>query len=337
MLLVLLACSEPALPIVARWQADRAAAEAQIRAMPPVERALAIQALARAAPGETLELCEAAPDEATRADCVRINNRPHLRQELDEVPSASERVRPAPGPPSDRLPVPPPLEHDWSRGAEPACDNDACRTAAARERATRGDWPGVLGACAALSADKWREDCYFQAAEHAARSLGAVAYPDASRLCHLATEFRAQCQGHLANELSHRPSESVAVIGELWKEYPAFRDTYLDLYWSEHAMSLFKGTAEASDHPEAERYYRMERALARVADADVRPLWPEDEPGEDQFPAMRVRAVGRRAWSSDPAIDERICALEAEGAAKRPSRERLAAGLDDPEPVVRWT
>ncbi len=302
------------------------------------ERAVALQALARAYPGDTTKICELAPTTASRADCTRINERPHLRDNHGQSPPPSERTRASPGPATDRLPVPEALSVTLVAGERPDCTDETCLAERARHAAMNRDWAGVLGACRAISAEKWQEDCYFQSAEAATRKNGASVYTEASQLCSLAAAWRAQCQAHLANELNTDPDGAVPAIERTWSHTPQFMTQFLDLYWSEHAMAVFGGRARPSREAIADRYFRMERAMSVPKEVrSVRPLWPKDEPGEERFPAMRFRAVGRRAYDEDPAIDQRICALEAEATRSSPDRAVFEVGLGDPVPVVRWT
>ena len=77
--------------------------------------------------------------------------------------------------------------------------------------------------------------------------------------------------------------------------------------------------------------------------------WPGDEAGDASHPATWYWGTGRRTYSPDPAIDQRICLLEAfaqvgmaaldtgDAATAATARARIEEAWEDPDPAVSWT
>ncbi len=65
--------------------------------------------------------------------------------------------------------------------------------------------------------------------------------------------------------------------------------------------------------------------------------WAETLPGEEEFTAIPYLQDARRAWSSDPDLDRRLCVLEASARVIPLDLGMLVEGLGADEVVVRWT
>lgn len=98
--------------------------------------------------------------------------------------------------------------------------------------------------------------------------------------------------------------------------------------------------AERAAHV-GERMARTERrkggqpmAASRV---QVRSLWHENMPGEETIAWTAFMQSARRAISSNPDTDARICVLEAGARLSPPAQGLLEQGLRDEDPLVRWT
>ncbi|MCK6504231.1 hypothetical protein L6R53_12655 [Myxococcota bacterium] len=85
---------------------------------------------------------------------------------------------------------------------------------------------------------------------------------------------------------------------------------------------------------------RAPRRQARPMPAGRTPvvgLWAEDLPGEEGLAAVAWLGDARRALAEDPAVDLRICVLEAAARSSPAQVDLLVEGLGDPQPLVRWT
>ena len=65
--------------------------------------------------------------------------------------------------------------------------------------------------------------------------------------------------------------------------------------------------------------------------------WPSDLEGEDEIPATIYLGTSRRAWSSDPALDRKICLLEAAALMTPVETALLTGAASDSDPILRWT
>ncbi|MFT5679699.1 MAG: hypothetical protein ACI8RZ_000604 [Myxococcota bacterium] len=369
--------------VVAAWPGDADGVTAAIAEHPVVEaRIVMVSALIAAYPEQLgadpdAPLCAVLPEGGTRDRCGQLHSRPHLqlRTPSDKPTTlrpgggpASNSIRPS-RPMTSRLADTPPSAHDCGE----APDLTGCLIAAAQEASDPGE---VVGLCGKITAESWRGECLFLAAE--ARVAGEPgAYVDAASLCTLAAPFVQECHHHLIVSLAGQDDLSgVAASEALLVETWGSRDPYMaqitvDRLWSEavgnrvavslegaraglpaHAqrhlqasvVAVLLAAEGAGAHDLAGWVARSEAVLAdgaavsEEARALVRAVerWPQDGPGEAVRPATFYLGTARRTFSEDATTDLAICVLEA--AARVAGGEGLVAeGLVHPDEAVRWT
>jgi hypothetical protein len=166
----------------------------------PVLQVVAVTRLADQGALLTADLCRALEQQATRRRCFRFARRPHLTQD-DLSQPVRERARPAPGPPAALLAPDPAVESTLTgvSTSDPGCrdmPHDECHVHYARLAARKGRVADAAGLCAAVTEERWRWECAFEAAEQAARRGGAPGHLGMVELCLRAGTFRARCLQH---------------------------------------------------------------------------------------------------------------------------------------------
>lgn len=186
--------------VTARWEADPAGTAAAIGRLPDtVARIALVNALAEAHPGKTADLCRLLPPGDAGRRCQQLNARPHLWQS-----GAAEARASADGPAQAGLEVldpAAPLPSPWAAAPARAvpCPGDAntCQTDEALRAARQGQPDAVAGACNAIAEDRWRQECYFQAADAMTERPEPGRAADAVRLCLGASTYFSQCLVHV--------------------------------------------------------------------------------------------------------------------------------------------
>lgn len=227
------------------------------------------------------------------------------------------------------------------------------------ERACSADRPGPCGSAVELCAQAgpFRTPCLVQVAGELASLAPAAASESGNDWATIAGRLREARQ-------------------RLQPIDPILADRFLHRTWAE-ALMLSYGTArqiggnpldfvpaEAAAHVRAGIAWRLstqrdsgtlEQRAAHVLAAEQRrtrdpivvPMqlgrikipthWIVDLPGEEEFPWVTFLQDARRAVSSDPRVDARICVLESAARAYPMDLDMLVEGLGDEEVVVRWT
>lgn len=179
--------------LLALWQADPAAAERALAAVEdPIERQVLVLHIAEQTPGRSEALCALLPHGPTLRRCERIHERPHLRASPERLKDdAALGLSFGEG-----------VQDPWEgvRVVEVPCDHEAlrvsCQNDAARFSAANGRAKSAAAACLALEESRWRQECFFLAAEAWLSGSEAEALPEGLKLCYAAGEFRDRCALH---------------------------------------------------------------------------------------------------------------------------------------------
>lgn len=222
LLLFLAACAGDGLPsslrdcadttCQARWVEQRWAedpeevAHALKELEDPVARTNLVRTLTTAHPGEATPLCDLLSPSSAQQDCRNRNRRPHLLPAGKGVPRAVSSTREpgesSAGPESHGLAPLSALRSPWAETAPEtvtcAVEARVCQSEAASTRAAAGDTAGAAAACNAVEASAWRDECFFQAGEQAARARAA---DNAVALCMAAGSFVGRCLSHVVREV----------------------------------------------------------------------------------------------------------------------------------------
>lgn len=197
----------------------------------------------------------------------------------------------------------------------------ACRVVAAR--ALEGD--DRAEACAEISTDHWRDECWFDLAEHHAADQRWDAAMDA---CERAGDYRVDCARHLAEETFRRP-DGDAVLVALYARFPD----------AAKALEMNREQIEARTADTRERIEEA-AALDAIHQSGVVSLAscaPQDRDAcretaakvlEERWRKAAQRQAQRRAalcggkaaetdvprlrWEPDPVLDARMAALRVE-------------------------
>ncbi len=180
--LVLMACTSapPLTPdlAVTRFEQDPQALQAEIAALPDaLERQALVLALAETFPGETLGFCELL-EERARKRCEAANNRPHLSADKQPPEPLGALMQGWPSP--------------WKDWPGTGSRSDALSRAKVAPNIDE-----AAAACHAQPLGRYRDECFFQAAE--AR--------EEPKLCLGAGGFAPNCLGHVARRTAeHAPT-----------------------------------------------------------------------------------------------------------------------------------
>ena len=244
-LLPFLACSGPSKPtdLVAEFQSEPERVMEWVRGLDdPVLQEGAILTLVDAYPGKTGALCASLGEGAPKRRCERSNQRPHLWTIRTTQGPEPRRTRRGGGPLNARLVLPAEMMTRWQdTEAEPgSCQPDSaeyhvCLQTDAIAFASQGDVESAARRCLAASTDRWRQDCFFSAAE--AVPLDEAFYGRALDLCLGAGSFSPECHGHVL--LTLRPANSRGDSDRLEDHADAFQAAqWLEDYWRERSPEM---------------------------------------------------------------------------------------------------
>ena len=255
--------------MVQRWRQDREAVTDALRQMEdPLRRLTLVMALTEAWPGETHPLCDLLADPLARERCSTINSRPHLWPQRPAT-SAHETTGPVATQPGSGGLLPADAASPWAELApdsEP-CTRPAhtatCYAARAHALAARQLPQQAASACLAISQDKWRWDCIFQASEALLAPRRPQDYGPAADLCLLAGDFTNECLAHARMALAEQaPSatgdaagwarmEQVAVaIHTYWARYdPTFAELVQGRFWADGLAYAYSDTPTVCGDP----------------------------------------------------------------------------------------
>ncbi len=203
------ACRQAA--VLDAWRADPDAAVPLVRALEPLERMSAVNAVMEEDPARAPMLCPLLEPASAVAQCQERAQRGHLFVKPKAPAAATWGPTHAGG--VAAVPDVPSALADVAAAAPAHCADKAtfptCTREVALAHARAGEARAALAACRALPDDRLRDDCAFAAAE---ARLGDAPdrYAAASELCLAAGHFAGQCLGHLARALA-APGPSAAV------------------------------------------------------------------------------------------------------------------------------
>lgn len=152
------------------------------------EQLAALEDALLADPAQALALCAEVTTPNARDRCARLRKRPHLWQPRPEA------AVDLPSPYSST----PALTEPCGQHPQPR----ACWSRFAYGKSAAGDMTAAAGACAAVDAGPWREECWFQAGEAAAERRLAAGYADSLAMCALAGRFQRDCLAHSVSLLA---------------------------------------------------------------------------------------------------------------------------------------
>ena len=204
-----------------RWAGDRASVLAGLATLEPVEQAIVVQALTEAFPGDSREACDVLPeDDPAWRRCDSLNVRPHLwqidREDPEAGPAGSGKLYRS-------LAVSQPVTNPWvgMEGQLAPCEDEnlrsTCQSEAGIAFAAQGRSRDAAMACQALDEPQWREECFFQVADAAARAERRSS-PEIVELCMGAGDYVSRCLGHLATNLADRAPSALSPDAEHWAE-----------------------------------------------------------------------------------------------------------------------
>jgi len=186
--------------VLQAWAADPEEGLALLLALPDeVERtATAVQVL-EVHPKEVGPLCGRLPQGATLERCIRVSRRPHLnppKEERGKRPLFFDQLEDV-----DQNHAPGEVTPDLGSCGS-SQDLISCLREAALAKAQVGDVRAAAALCAAIPLtsnppERWRSDCFFNAAERLVEIQGHNHYAQAVGLCHEAKKYFAPCVTHL--------------------------------------------------------------------------------------------------------------------------------------------
>lgn len=198
-------------------------------------------------PAQALSLCDEVTAPNARDRCARLRKRPHLWQ--PRVEAAVAIPSPYTGTPALASPC---GQHPQPR---------ACWSRFAYGKAATGDMTAAAGACAAVEAGPWREECWFQAGEAAAERRLAAGYADSLAMCALAGRFQRDCLSHsvslLAEDAPETPNgdwsstvTAADTITDSWAGIdPAQGARWRDQLWAEALLYAYDRSLTLSGAP----------------------------------------------------------------------------------------
>jgi hypothetical protein len=148
------------------------------------------------------------------------------------------------------------------------CEHDllthTCQTQAASDAASESRFLDSASACLAIEAEKWRAECFFQAAEQAFRSDADLAVRGALDLCQRAGPYREACLAHLSmriagrgpSALNSRPESWFSVdagiqdiVESLGSRDPALTHEMVSRVWTEAANYAYREVSRVTGDP----------------------------------------------------------------------------------------
>ncbi|MEL6345204.1 MAG: hypothetical protein AAFV53_19010 [Myxococcota bacterium] len=331
-------------------QQPEAAVERLMAVEDPIVRMGVLEALLLSHPEIAPELCPLLPEGPEAIRCSRIVRRPHLWTPRQP---ARPKQRPAPGPARTRV-LPEVLDAPYASVVPqppPSCDSGpdpiGCRMHKAKEAAQRRDTALAAGICQSAQPERWRQECFFEAAEQRLRRDNPGGYSDAVDLCASSGSFASDCLLHLHWVLTPRvpPStapkpawrpvlRSVQVVEARWAAEPIFAGWAADRVWAGVAMHAVMQAREVTgdllDHlpAAAAPHIRSAVAMRLVEDAEPAPRLSDLQTRLTAALARRVEAPMRRGqpvkpsgyfdlWPEDGPGEETLPALPYLGASRR--------------------
>ncbi len=251
----------------------------------PLRQEATILRLSEAYPGRVGPLCQLLQGEGAMAFCERLARRPHLGLSghgASHEAAGEAAKRAASGPSSPEVPFPAALLTSWESTPPDAgaCQEGSvrfhsCLSQAASQQARAGHPERAAALCKAASSKKWRQDCFFNAAE--AVSVAPTSYGDAMSLCLGSGDYIQPCVGHLTVRMIPKEVRERAQLyaqlqrGEkelfaYWQEHaPTVKSQMSDLYWAMVVDSLYMRnptTGEPFDHLSPAAWPHIRTALA---------------------------------------------------------------------------
>jgi hypothetical protein len=207
--------------LVAHWRSDPQRVVAEVQALPDgPERLAAVQAVAEAHPGSAGELCPTLPEGSARDRCKRINSRPHLWQIDLADPEAGAQGA---GKVFPHLVPTGALVSPWEGvpGAAPTCPDDMparlCRAEASWAAALAGRADDAARICLSIEEERWRFECFFEAAERIFEPPKRDRIGDAVSLCLGAGPYLGRCLGHLSTTVARSAPAAGAGERSAWE------------------------------------------------------------------------------------------------------------------------
>lgn len=211
------------------------------------EQLVALEEALLADPEQALALCSDVTAPNARERCARLRTRPHL---WEPRPALQNTL-------SSPYAQTPPLDAPCTDHAQPR----ACWSRFAYGQAAAGNMTAAAGACAAIEADRWREECMFQAGEAAAEHRLADGYADAIDLCALSGRFQRDCLSHAVSLLAEHAPETpdgdwqptihaAAAITTTWQRHdPQQGSQWREQLWAESLLYAYDRSLHLNGAP----------------------------------------------------------------------------------------
>lgn len=242
--------------VIARWEADPGAVAAELAALTdPVARLALLDALVATDPDRTAQVCARLPQGDVASRCQQLKARPHLWQVPDRVIASGATAEDSESAEVAGLrllqpaaPLPSPWADTAARAVPCAEAPTTCQTQAAKTSAAAGDAAAAAAACNAIDEDRWRQECFFQAADAIAEPPEPARAAAGVRLCLGAPAFLSRCLSHAqwatttlaplapaADAQGWAPLVATvqAAVGEIQAQDAALAASFEGLLWTE--------------------------------------------------------------------------------------------------------
>lgn len=249
------------------WSRDPKASVEQLMAIgDPITRMGVLETLLLDHPEITTDFCPRLPPGPERVRCSRVVQRPHLWTPRQP---ARPTKRPASGPSRTYIlpeQFPDPFQ-DVSPRPPKICDEGpdpfGCQLHKASEAAKRKEGELAAAICRVREDGKWRQECFFHAAEHRLRLDNPEGYGAAVDLCAGSGSFGSDCLLHLhgifklnvtptATSGPERWEQATADIDQAlkrWADQPAFAAWVRDLLWSHVLRRVYLRSEQVVGNP----------------------------------------------------------------------------------------
>lgn len=219
--------------VLERWPTDAAATASALGGLSdPVARLALVNALVEAHPGQTGELCRLLPQGDAQLRCQQLNARPHLWQVPDHVlqtGASADETDSIETVGLELLQPTAPLPSPWATTAPRVvpCDGatSQCQSLDALRAARLGARDEAASACLAIDEDRWRQECFFQAADAIVAQPSPARGVDAVKLCLGAPGFLSRCLTHIQWASASLAPIAPAAKAEDWAPMRAFIET----------------------------------------------------------------------------------------------------------------
>jgi len=248
-------------------QDPQSTAEAIAGLLDPVSQLALVELVGSTQPRQLAVVCAALPPTDVRGRCVNLASRGHLWRDMGK--GAAQRASDAPDKDQGLLDLVPVVSAKlWQQRAPTPTTVERCASVAqlcqteAAEAAV-DDSGRAAGYCLAIPDERWRNECFFKAAEAAFSALPAERIGESTALCLGAGEYARHCLLHLTWASARAAPNALLGDQQDWDSLahsldllaaplapdPKVHLRFLDISWANGLRAAYDGQLTISGRP----------------------------------------------------------------------------------------